>query len=293
MLSARSSAWRYSRPRAVGPDFEQNVDRVGLARAAKREGGLLGHLVGGGQELADEREGGAALQGEQGFQHLSGDGGFGVAGARLEAEQQGAIVALHFGEGAGRIGAHRGRGFGERVDHVAQYLFARQVGAGREGQQANAAQRAGRILLAAPHGLHLNVHGAAQKGGRLAMAQILERPGDGVLAPALRIPLDGVFEEAVEGAQQVGEHFGRGQFRRDVGGFGGHQVDAVGERLAQGGGGCGGGTSAQAAEGFELFFNPAVGHESNLLFPRIPVLHPTRVSGRWPVLQSNFKRRMS
>ena len=92
-----------------GPGFQQNVDGVGLAGAAEREGGLFGHLVAGRQELAHEREGGAALQGEQGFQHLSGDGGFHVAGARLEAEQQGAIVALHFGEGAGRIGANRGR----------------------------------------------------------------------------------------------------------------------------------------------------------------------------------------
>ena len=41
--------------------------------------------------------------------------------------------------------------------------------------------------------------------------------------------------------------------------------------------------SAQAAEGFELFFNPAIGHESILLFPRITVLHPRMVSGRWPV----------
>src|ERR1039457_3543101 len=130
------------------------------------------------------------------------------------------------------------------------------------------------ILLAAPYRLHLNVDGAAQEGGRLAMAEILERPGDGVLAPTLRIAFDGVFEETVEGAQQVWEDFGGGQAGGDVGGFGGDQVDAVGERLAQGGGGVGGGSPAQTAEGFELFFNPAVGHESILLFPRIPVLHP-------------------
>ena len=123
-----------------------------------------------------------------------------------------------------------------------QYLFARQVGAGGEGQQANAAKGSGRILLAAPHGLHLNVYGAAEKGGRFAMAQILERPGDGVLPPTLRIPFDGVFEEAVEGAQQVRQYFGRGQLRRDVGGLGGHQVDPVGQRLAQGGRGRRGGS---------------------------------------------------
>ena len=190
--------------------------------------------------MADEGEGGAAFQGEEGFEHLAGDGGFGVAGAGLEAEEEGAIVALHFGEGAGGIGADGGGGFGEGVDHVAQDLFAREVGAGGEGQQADAAKGAGGVLLAAPYGLHLNVYGAAQKGGRFAMAEILERAGDGVLAPALRIAFHGVFEEAVEGAQQVGEDFRGGKFRRDVGGFGGDQVDAVGERLAQGGGGCGG-----------------------------------------------------
>jgi hypothetical protein len=48
----------------------------------------------------------------------------------------------------------------------------------------------------------------------------------------LRIAFHGVFEETAEGAQQVGEDFGGGQAGGDVGGFGGHQVDAVGERLA-------------------------------------------------------------
>ena len=257
-----------------GPGFQQKVHRVGLARSAEREGGFLGHLIGGGQELADEREGGAAFQGEKRFQHLSGNGGFGVAGAGLKAEQESALVALHFGEGAGGVGAHGGGWFGEGVDHVAQHLLAREVGAGGEGQQADAAQGAGGVLLAAPHGFHLDVDGAAQEGGRLAMAEILERSGDGVLAPTLRIAFDGVFEETVEGAQEVGEEVRGGQFGGDVGGFGGHQVDAVGERFAQGGGGIGGRNSAQAAQGFELFFNPAVGHESILLFPRIPVLHP-------------------
>ena len=135
-----------------------------------------------------------------------------------------------------------GEGFGERVDHVAQYLFAREVGAGGEGQQADAAQRSGGVLLAAPHGLHLYVYGAAEKGGRFAVAEIFERPGDGVLAPTLRIAFDGVFEEAVEGAQQVREHLGSGQLRGDIGGLGGDQVDAVGKRLAKGRRGCRGGT---------------------------------------------------
>jgi osmotically inducible protein OsmC len=81
----------------------------------------------------------------------------------------------------------------------------------------------------------------------------------------LRIALYGVFEEAVEGAQQVGEDFRSGQFCCDVGGFGGDQVDAVGERLAEGGGGRGRGGATQAAEGFELFFNAAIGHEINSL----------------------------
>jgi hypothetical protein len=47
----------------------------------------------------------------------------------------------------------------------------------------------------------LNVRGAAEKGGRFAMAAILERAGDGVLAPTLRIAFDGV----IEGAQEAGE----------------------------------------------------------------------------------------
>jgi lipoyl-dependent peroxiredoxin len=248
-----------------GPGFEENVDGVGLAGAAEREGSFFRYLIGGGQELADEGEGGAAFQGEEGLEHLSGDGGFGVAGAGFEAEEEGAIVALHFGEGAGGIGADGGGWFGEGVDHVAQRLLARQVGAGREGQQADAAKGASGILLAAPYGLHLNVCGAAQEGGRFAMAEILERAGDGILAPTLGIAFDGVIEEAVEGAEQVGEQLRGGQFGRDVGRFCGDQIDAVGERLAQGGEGRGWRGAAEAAEGFELFFNPAMGHEVNSL----------------------------
>jgi osmotically inducible protein OsmC len=105
------------------------------------------------------------------------------------------------------------------------------------------------------------------------MAEVLERAGDGVLPPTLRIALHGVFEEAVEGAQEIREEFGGGQFGGDVGGFGGDKVDAAGERLSQRGGGFGGRNSAQPAQGFELFFNAAVGHDAILLFPRIPVLH--------------------
>src|ERR1039458_7303551 len=81
------------------------------------------------------------------------------------------------------------------------------------------------------------------------------------------------------GPRRRGGGCGGGRAGGDVGGFGGDQVDAVGERLAQGGGGVGGGSPAQTAEGFELFFNPAVGHESILLFPRIPVLHPRKGIG--------------
>ena len=105
------------------------------------------------------------------------------------------------------------------------------------------------------------------------MAEVLERAGDGVLPPTLRIALHGVFEEAVEGAQEIREEFGGGQFGGDVGGFGGDKVDAAGERLSQRGGGFGGRNSAQPAQGFELFFHAAVGHDAILLFPRIPVLH--------------------
>ena len=118
------------------PDFEQHIDRVRLAGAAERQSSLFRHRIGSGQELADKGECVAALKGEERFQHLSGDGGFGVAAACFETQQQGAIVALHFGEGAGGVGPHRGSRFGERVDHVAQHLFARHVGTGGQGQQA-------------------------------------------------------------------------------------------------------------------------------------------------------------
>ena len=96
--------------------------------------------------MADEGEGGAAFQGEEGFEDLSGDDGFGVAGAGLEAEKEGAVVALHFGEGAGGIGADGGGGFGEGVNHVAEHLVAREVG-GQAGRARSAGLGGGGIVV--------------------------------------------------------------------------------------------------------------------------------------------------
>jgi hypothetical protein len=183
-----------------GPGFEEHGYCFGLAGAAEGESSFFGHLIGGGEELANEGEGVAAFDGEEGFEHLSGDSGLGVAGAGLQAKQQGAIVALHFGEGVGGIGADGGRWFGQGVDYVTEDLLARKVGAGGEGEQTDAAKGAGGVLLAAPRGLHLNVRGSAEKGGRFAMAEVSERAGDGVLAPTLRIAFDGM----IEGAQDSG-----------------------------------------------------------------------------------------
>jgi hypothetical protein len=47
-----------------GPGFEEYVYGIGLAGSAEGEGSFFGHLVGGGEELANEGEGVAAFDGE-------------------------------------------------------------------------------------------------------------------------------------------------------------------------------------------------------------------------------------
>ena len=46
-------------------------------------------------------------------------------------------------------------------------------------------------------------------------------------APALRIALGGLFEEAVEGAEEIGQEVVKAHFGGDFGGFGDDQVDTV------------------------------------------------------------------
>src|ERR1019366_3237273 len=261
MLSARSSAWRYSRPCACGQDSRSTSTASDWREPPSARAASSATWSAAARNWRTKGRAARRSRARRDSSTCPVTAGSAAPARAFRRSRRAKSSARIFARGAGGIGAHGGGWFGEGVDHVAQHLFARQVRAGGEGQQADAAQGTGGILLAAPYGLHLNVDGAAQEGGRLAMAEILERPGDGVLAPTLRIAFDGVFEETVEGAQQVWEDFGGGQVGGDVGGFGGDQVDAVGERLAQGGGGVGGGSSAQTAEGFELFFNPAVGHE--------------------------------
>jgi hypothetical protein len=62
-----------------GPGFQEDVYGFGQARSAEGESSFFGYLIGGGEELANEGEGVAAFDGEEGFEHLPGDGGLGVA----------------------------------------------------------------------------------------------------------------------------------------------------------------------------------------------------------------------
>jgi hypothetical protein len=92
------------------------------------------------------------------------------------------------------------------------------------------------------------------------MVQLDEGFGDGVLAPALCIALSRAEEQAVEGAQQVGHEVAKGQFGGELGGLGHHQIDAIGQRLAQGSGGFFAGGLAKESQALDLRFDATVCH---------------------------------
>ena len=135
----------------------------------------------------------------------------------------------------------------------------------RQGQCAGAAQGGGGVLFPAPHRLRLDVADAAQKGCGLMVIEGHQGLRNGILAPALRVALDGLFEEAVEGAEQVGQEVLEAHFGGEFGGLGDDQVDTVRKGFSQGGGGVGGGCVAEAIEGFDLGFDLAVRHKSSVV----------------------------
>ena len=59
------------------------------------------------------------------------------------------------------------------------------------------------------------------------MLQLLERLGNGILAPALRVALHRVFQQPFERAHQVGLHFANQQLAGNGSSLGDHQVDTV------------------------------------------------------------------
>ena len=213
---------------------------------AESEGGLFsdGSEL-GLEEAGEERQCLIAFQLQETVEDLSDDFGFGVALARFEAQEEDGLVALHLRDGAHGVVADGKSAVGEGIDEMAQNLTAADIGAGGKGQGAGAAEGRGSVSFPAPDGLHLDVMHAADERGGLAMVERDEGFGDGVFAPALGVALGGLFEEAVEGADEVGNQLVEAEFGGQFGGFGDDQVDAVGKSFLERGDGVGGRGVAQ------------------------------------------------
>lgn len=105
---------------------------------------------------------------------------------------------------------------------------------------------------------------AAQEGRGLAMIERHQSLRNGVLAPALGVALDGLFEEAVEGTQQIGQEFVDPHLGGDFGGLGDHQVDAVGQGFPEGNGGLVRASLAQTVERLDFGFDLAMRHNFSI-----------------------------
>jgi hypothetical protein len=244
------------------PGGLEDLFGFGEAGGAKGERGFGSDVEEGGiEESGDEGDGVARFQAEERIEDLTDDGRLLIAGAGFEAEEERGLVAAHFGDGADGFEADGLSALGKAFDKGAEDVFPANVGTGGKGEKANAAEAGSGVFLATPDGLHLDPARAAEEGSGLAVVEIDERLGDGVLAPALGVAIEGLFEEAVEGAQEVGDKLAKlvrggyfGTLRND-------EADAVGEGFAQGGRG---GFRGQLAEPLDFLFDTPICHIPDL-----------------------------
>ncbi len=249
----------------TGERFLEEWCGAGQPGGSKSEGGLFGDGSELGlEEVGDEGQGLVVFQLEKIIEGLADDFGFGVALAGFQAKKKDGLVTLHLGDGADGVRADGEGAIGESVNQVAQDLASGNVGTRRQGERAGAAECGGGVGFPAPDGLHLNVMDAAEEGRGFTVIEGDEGFGDGVLSPALRIALDGLFEEAVEGAEEVGEQVFKAELGGDFGGFGNDEIDTVGKGFFEGGDGLGGRSFAEEIEAFDFGFDLAVGHRGSV-----------------------------
>src|SRR5205085_5237691 len=98
------------------------------------------------------------------------------------------------------------------------------------------------VFLASPDRFHLDMLDALEKDCRFGMIEILQGLCDGCLGPALRVGLDGVDQETIEGGAEMRNEFPKLEFGDESGVFGDNHVYFVGESFLEGWAGfrCGG-----------------------------------------------------
>jgi hypothetical protein len=160
---------------------------------------------------------------------------FGLVGGqnRPKAKQQRRGARPDLLDGASGVYANGRYLVYKEFHETVQQLGLRQTAALHQGQGARAAQCARCIFTASPHGLGLNMAYAAQENLGVLTLERGQRAADRVLRPALRISLDGIGEEAIEGCDEFRQQLGQTKFRRQVSGLGNDIVVAVSQRLAQ------------------------------------------------------------
>src|SRR5579862_4378085 len=95
----------------------------------------------------------------------------------------------------------------------------------REG--TGGAQSSRCVGAPSPYRFHLDVPHPAQKKFRLLIFESGERPAEGILGPALRIPLDRILEESIKGQEQIGHQIGHPEIADEVCSFCHDEVVAV------------------------------------------------------------------
>ena len=130
--------------------------------------------------------------------------------------------------------------------------YVREGAALDEGEGGLGAEGAGGVGGATPDWLELNVAQSGEEGFGFLVLEEGKRLDNFELGPALRVGLDGVLEETLEG---LGEFAGESQVLmsgNQPGGFGHEEVVAVGEEFAKRAFGLRGRKVAKGIEGGEI-----------------------------------------
>ena len=150
----------------------------------------------------------------------------------------------------------------DQFDEMGEKVGLGEAAALHEGESAGGAEGSGGVGGASVGRLGLDVFHAAKENVRVLMVEGGEGAADGVLSPALRIGLYGIFKEAVEGGEQFGKELSELELADEVGGFGGYEVVAMRQGFAQRIDAGFWGKLTERVEGGELVFEGALaGHQ--------------------------------
>src|ERR1700722_17418276 len=174
-------------------------------RAGNGKRDLRGGSTRRGEKAADPGNGARALDSKNAA--VAGAENFRLVGAEngTQPEQECSRRRTDLLDGSSCLDANRLILVGEEFNQMRQQVRFEQAAALHQGQGAGGAKGSGGVGTASPDRFELNVTHAAEKNGGVLMLECGQSAAQGIIGPGLRIGLDRVVEEALEGGKQLGD----------------------------------------------------------------------------------------